>query len=153
MEKNLHTIFIFSFNFNICFSDSYNNARIKLKNAENHTDISTDSDLRGKGKRRRKAIHRYGFDTDVEGDVEDDVENDVKNNSKKKTLKQTVHAEKINLSVPKPPKELMQFQYTTPQKKKDAIKSYFCSKQQLKQTDEQVASSVRYESVKKKEKL
>lgn len=53
----------------------------------------------------------------------------------------------------------MQFQYTTPQKEKDATKSYFCSKQQLKddeqvqKDDEQVASSVRYESVKKKENL
>lgn len=31
-----------------------------------HTDIAIDLDSRGKGKRRKKNIYRYGFDTDLD---------------------------------------------------------------------------------------
>ena len=111
----------FIINKSLFFLDSYNSARTKLKNAEMHTDISTDSEFRGKGKRRKRIVHRYGF-TDTDTDTETVEDN---NNSKRKTPKQTIYEEKIKLSIPKPPKDLMQSQCTS---QKDATKLHFCPK-------------------------
>lgn len=87
-----------------------------------HTDIATDSESRGKGKRWKKNIYRYGFYSDVDDRI-----------LKKKTPKRALYKDKMKLSIPKPPKELMQFQCTT-SRKEDTVMAVESSSSLKKQS-------------------
>lgn len=97
-----------------------------------YTDIATDPESRGKGKRRKKHIHKYGFDTDIEDD-----------HIPEKIGPKILHIEKMKLSIPKPPKELMQSQSTTSRTKGDIIAAEPCSSLQAQSTQitKKIASS------------
>lgn len=103
-----------------------------------HTDIATDPESRGKGKCRKKHIYKYGFDTDIKDD----------HILKQKIPKRTLCKERVQLSIPKPPKELMQSQCTTSRKEKDTViaKPCFSSKEQLTQIAKKTVSIATHES-------